>query len=41
MQVLDLFKLMTSKSASDLFITVGAPPSLKVDGQVFPVKADV
>ena len=41
MQVLDLFKLMTSKSASDLFITVGAPPSLKVDGQVFPVKTDV
>ncbi len=41
MEVLDLFKLMTSKSASDLFITVGAPPSLKVDGQVFPVKTDV
>jgi twitching motility protein PilU len=41
MEVLDLLKLMTSKSASDLFITVGAPPSLKVDGQVLPVKTDV
>jgi len=40
MEVLDLFKLMNSKSASDLFITVGAPPNLKVDGQLFPVKAD-
>ncbi len=38
--VLDFFRLMLSKGASDLFVTVGAPPSLKVDGQVLPVKTD-
>jgi twitching motility protein PilU len=32
MDALDLFRLMISKGASDLFFTVGAPPSLKVDG---------
>ena len=40
MDVLDLFRLMLSKGASDLFVTVGAPPSLKVDGQVLPVKTE-
>ena len=40
MEMLDLFRLMVSKSASDLFVTVGIPPSLKVDGQVLPVKTD-
>jgi len=38
MTALDLFRLMASKKASDLFVTVGIPPSLKIDGQVLPVK---
>jgi twitching motility protein PilU len=40
MTALDLFRLMVSKKASDLFVTVGVPPSLKVDGQILPVKTD-
>ena len=40
MEMLDLFRLMVSKKASDLFVTVGVPPSLKVDGQILPVKTD-
>ena len=40
MTALDLFRLMVSKKASDLFVTVGIPPSLKVDGQILPVKTD-
>jgi twitching motility protein PilU len=40
MEMLDLFRLMVSKKASDLFVTVGIPPSLKVDGQILPVKTD-
>jgi twitching motility protein PilU len=33
----DLLKLMVHKKASDLFITTGVPPSLKIDGKVTPV----
>jgi len=33
----DLLKLMTLKNASDLFITAGIPPCLKVDGKISPV----
>jgi twitching motility protein PilU len=33
----DLLRLMVSKKASDLFITAGFPPALKVDGRVTPV----
>ncbi|MBT5818901.1 MAG: PilT/PilU family type 4a pilus ATPase [Proteobacteria bacterium] len=40
MTALDLFRLMINKKASDLFVTVGIPPSLKVDGQILPVKTD-
>ena len=29
-----LLKLMVHKKASDLFITVGAPPSMKVNGKI-------
>ena len=36
----DLFRLMAKQNASDLLISVGAPPSLKIDGQVLPVKAN-
>jgi len=35
--MLDLLKLMLQKKASDLFITVGFPPAMKVDGKVTPV----
>ncbi len=30
----DLLKLMVHRKASDLFITAGVPPSLKIDGKV-------
>ena len=33
----DLLRLMIGKKASDLFITVGFPPAIKVDGRVTPV----
>jgi len=33
----DLLRLMLSKKASDLFITVDFPPAIKVDGKVTPV----
>jgi len=32
-----LLKLMVYKNASDLFITAGIPPSIKVDGKITPV----
>ena len=33
----DLLRNLISKGGSDLFITVGAPPSIKVDGKMIPV----
>lgn len=33
----DLLRLMLSKKASDLFITAGFPPAMKVDGKMTPV----
>ncbi len=33
----DLLRLMLSKRASDLFITAGFPPAIKVDGKISPV----
>ncbi|WP_026289800.1 PilT/PilU family type 4a pilus ATPase [Thioalkalivibrio sulfidiphilus] len=33
----DLLKTLLSKKGSDLFITVGAPPSIKVDGRMTPI----
>ena len=32
-----LLRLMVEKGGSDLFITPGLPPSLKVNGQIVPV----
>ena len=32
-----LLKLMVSKKASDLFVTAGMPPSIKVNGRITPV----
>ncbi len=37
MEIGSLLKLMVEKKASDLFITVGMPPALKVDGRILPV----
>ena len=35
--MLDLLKLMHQKNGSDLFITVGFPPAIKIDGKMTPV----
>lgn len=35
--VFDLLKLMKVKDASDLFITAGFPPAMKIDGRLIPV----
>ena len=37
MNFTDLLKLMKHKKGSDLFITAGVPPSMKVDGKIMPV----
>ena len=39
--VFDLLRLMLGKKASDLFITAGFPPAMKVDGKVTPISAQV
>ncbi len=33
----DLLRLMISRKASDLFITAGFPPAMKIDGKIAPV----
>lgn len=33
----DLLRLMLSKKASDLFVTAGYPPAMKIDGKMTPV----
>ncbi len=35
----DLLRLMTSKGGSDLFITAGFPPAIKIDGKMTPVSS--
>lgn len=37
MEIEKLLRLVVEKSASDLFITAGMPPSIKVNGKVLPV----
>ena len=37
----DILRLMAEKKASDLFITVGRPPCIKVDGAIQPVSKTV
>lgn len=37
----DLLRLMTQKKGSDLFITAGFPPAIKVDGKITPVSSQV
>ena len=37
MELEELLKIMVQKGASDLFITAGVPPSIKVHGKIVPV----
>ncbi len=37
MEFNDILRLMSDKKASDLFITVGRPPCLKVDDHIKPI----
>ena len=37
--ITDLLKAMMQKNASDLFLTVGFPPAMKIDGKVQPVSS--
>ncbi len=39
--VFDLLRLMIGKKASDLFITAGFPPAMKIDGKMTPVSQQV
>jgi len=38
--VFDLLRLVLEENASDMFITAGFPPALKIDGKVTPLKSD-
>ena len=33
----DLLKLMVEKGGSDMFITAGVPPSVKINGKILPI----
>ena len=37
----DLLRLMSQKKGSDLFITAGFPPAIKIDGKITPVSNQV
>ena len=37
----DLLRLMISKNGSDLFITVGFPPAMKIDGKITPLSTQI
>lgn len=39
--VFDLLRLMLGKKASDMFITTGFPPAMKIDGKLTPVSTQV
>ena len=39
--VFDLLRLMLAKKSSDLFITAGFPPAMKIDGKLTPVSSQV
>ena len=41
MDLTTLLMQMHEKGASDLFLTAGVPPSMKVDGKTVPVSRDV
>ena len=40
MELSSLLRLMHEKSASDLFLTAGIPPTMKVDGKTAPVSSE-
>lgn len=40
MDFVSLLNLMVKRKASDLFITAGVPPSLKIDGKIVPVSSN-
>ncbi|MDR0996640.1 MAG: Flp pilus assembly complex ATPase component TadA, partial [Zoogloeaceae bacterium] len=37
----DLLRLMLDKKGSDLFLTVGFPPAIKIDGRIRPVSQQI
>jgi Tfp pilus assembly ATPase PilU len=37
MEFEDLLKLMVQKGGSDMFITAGVPPSVKLNGKILPI----
>jgi twitching motility protein PilU len=39
--ILEMLRMMVDRKASDLFISVGFPPAMKVDGQVTPISEHV
>lgn len=39
--VFDLLRLMIGKKASDMFITAGFPPAMKIDGKMTPISKQV
>ena len=39
--VFDLLRLLVAKKASDMFITAGFPPAMKIDGKMTPVSSQV
>ncbi|MCX7117066.1 MAG: PilT/PilU family type 4a pilus ATPase [Legionellales bacterium] len=41
MDIIPFFKLMVDKGASDIFFSVGAPPSMKVEGITAPISKDL
>ena len=40
MNIEELLERIVKEGASDGFITVGAPPSIKVDGQIYPISGE-
>ena len=39
--IFDLLRMMLAKNASDLFITAGFPPAMKVDGKLMPINNQI
>ena len=37
----ELLRLMLARKASDLFITAGFPPAVKVDGKITPINNQI
>lgn len=37
MEIEKLLKFMVDKKASDMFLTIGIPPTIKVDGKLIPL----